>query len=181
MSVLKLPTRFARSWLRLRLPVAFAAAAAALMVSSVHASDESLKVALQARYDAMKSAMAAHDEAAVASILAQGFTSVDVLGQVEGGPQMIAEVNALKPDPNRVSKTTLLTVAPAPGKVTVEQRYDMKTTKTGADGVAHKIELITLSTDTWVTSAGVWLMERTVTNELSYFNDGNLVAHKIRA
>jgi hypothetical protein len=54
----------------------------------------------------------------------------------------------------------------------------MKTVKTAADGTRHNIELVTLSTDTWVKPADVWLIERTVTNELSYFKDGQLVGHK---
>ncbi len=33
---------------------------------------------------------------------------------------MIAEVNGLKPDPNRVSKTTLLSLSPAGNTVTVD-------------------------------------------------------------
>jgi hypothetical protein len=54
----------------------------------------------------------------------------------------------------------------------------MKTVKATPDGVQHNIELVTLSTDTWVKPAEVWLVQRTVTNELSYFRDGQLVVHK---
>jgi hypothetical protein len=56
----------------------------------------------------------------------------------------------------------------------------MRTIKTGADGARHKVEVVTLSTDTWVKSQAVWLMQRTVTNELSYYVDGAMVAHNVR-
>ncbi len=148
--------------------------------SGASGADDSLKDTLQARYAAMKAAMAAHDATAITAILAPGFTSIDVLGQSEAAPQMIAEVNGLKPDPNKVSTTTLMSVSPAASAVTVEQRYDMKTIKAGADGVAHNVELVTLSTDTWVRPANVWLIGRTVTDELSYFVDGQLVGHKVK-
>lgn len=141
-------------------------------------ADDSLKAALQSRYAAMKSAMAAHDGAAVTAILAPDFTSIDVLGQSEGAAQMIGEVNALKPDPNKSSETTLLSISPAANSAVVKQRYDMKTIKTAADGSQHSVELITLSTDSWTKSAGAWLLQRTVTNEMSYYKDGQLVMHK---
>jgi hypothetical protein len=86
----------------------------------------------------------------------------------------------LKSDPNKKSKTTLETVSRQGDTALVRQRYDMRTTKAGSDGVQHQIELVALSTDTWVKPQAVWLMQRTVTNELSYFVDGAMVAHKVR-
>ena len=158
--------------------------AAALSIVSIPAgsvagaADDLLISVLQSRYAAMKTAMAAHDRAAIAAILAPDFVSVDVAGSSESADQMITAVNALKPDPNKSSETTLISVVPAASAVTVEQQYDMKTVKTAADGTQHKIEIVALSTDTWVKRADAWLMARTVTNELSYFKDGQLVGHK---
>lgn len=143
-------------------------------------ADDSLRVALQSRYADLKAAMAAHDGAAIAAILAPDFVSVDVSGKSEFASQMIAEVNGLKPDSNKSSETTLISVTPGTGVVTVKQRYDMKTVRAGADGTQHNVELIALSTNSWVKPAGVWLIERTVTNELSYIRDGLLVAHKVQ-
>jgi ketosteroid isomerase-like protein len=158
----------------------------ALSIASIAAgsgagfADEPAKAVLQGRYAAMKMAMAAHDAAAIERMLAPGFVSIDVTGQPESGTQMIAEVIALKSDPNKSSETTLLSVVRTVSGVTVEQRYDMKTVKSDADGTPHDIELVALSTDTWVKSADIWLIERSVTNELSLFRDGQLVAHKQR-
>jgi Domain of unknown function (DUF4440) len=128
----------------------------------------------------MKAAMAAHDGAAMAAIFAPDFTSVDVSGQSKTASQVISEVNDLKPDPNKSSETTLISISPAANVATVEQRYDMKTVRTAADGTQHNVELVTLSTDTWIRRGGVWLIERTVTNELSYFVDGRLGQHKLK-
>jgi hypothetical protein len=141
-------------------------------------ADGDLKAALQSRYAAMKSAMADHNGAAIAAILAPDFASIDVTGQSETAAQMIDEVNALKPDPNKLSETTLLSISSAANSVTVKQRYDMKTTKIASDGSRHSVELITLSTDSWTKSAGEWLLQRTVTNEISYYKDGQMVMHK---
>lgn len=146
--------------------------------SIARAADDPLKAALQHRYAAMKTAMAAHDGASIATILAPNFVSIDVGGQSEGGPQMIAEVNALKPDPNKSSETTLISVTPGANVATIKQRYDMKTVRAAADGTQHHIELVTLSTDTWVKPAKTWLIERTVTDEMTLFTDGKMVLHK---
>jgi hypothetical protein len=42
------------------------------------------------------------------------------------------------------------------------------------------VELVTLSTDSWIKSSDMWLIDSTVTDEMSYFSDGQLVAHKSR-
>ena len=146
--------------------------------SIARAADDPLRAALQLRYAAMKAAMAAHDGSGIAAILAPNFVSIDVTGQFETASQMIAEVNALKPDPNKSSETTLIFVVPEAKAATVKQRYDMKTVGTAADGSQHHFELVTLSTDTWIKPANAWLMERTVTNDVSMFTDGKLVTHK---
>jgi ketosteroid isomerase-like protein len=135
---------------------------------------------MESRYADMKAAMAAHDSAAIAAILAPDFASVDVSGQSKGASERIAAVTALKPDPNRSSETTLISVTPAADTVTVEQRYHMTTVATAADGTRHSVELVTLSTDSWVKPVDVWLIRRTVTNELSLFRDGQVVMHKKR-
>lgn len=129
----------------------------------------------------MKAAMGARDSKAVAALLAPTFVSIDVSGQSENAAQMIQEVAALPKDPNKVSTTTLLSVKPDSNSAVVEQRYDMKTTKTGPDGTKRNIELVTLSRDTWVNSNGTWFMEKTETEQLDYYVDGKRVAHKIHS
>lgn len=125
--------------------------------------------------------MGARDAMAVASLLAPSFVSIDVSGQSEDASQMIQEVAGLPKDPLKVSTTTLLSVKPVGNTAVVEQRYDMKTTKAAPDGAKRNIELITLSTDTWVNSNGEWLMQKTETEQLDYYVDGRRVAHEIRS
>lgn len=146
------------------------------------ASDaESIKSTLQGRYAEMKTAMAAHDDKALAALLAPDFVSVDVSGRAEGAAQMIQEVDALKPDPLKVSNTTLLSVETHDAVALVEQRYDMKTVKTAADGTKRNVELITLSNDTWSDASGTWLLQKSETEQLDFFVNGQRVAHQTRS
>lgn len=148
--------------------------------SAARADDAALKATLQGRYAAMKTAMAARDDKAVAALLAPNFASVDVSGQSENAAQMLQEVDALAKDPNRTSTTTLLAIKVDASVATVKQRYDMKTVKTAADGTKRNIELVTLSTDKWINTNGTWLLQETDTNQLDYFINGQLAAHKVR-
>lgn len=149
-----------------------------LAAAASASAGDSLQSALQSRYAAMKVAMGARDSKAVAALLAPSFVSIDISGQSEGAPQMIQEVAALPKDPLNVSTTTLLSVKPVGNTAVVEQRYDMKTTKTEPDGTKRNIELITLSTDTWVNANGTWLMQKTQTHQLDYYVNGQRVAHR---
>ena len=54
----------------------------------------------------------------------------------------------------------------------VQQRYNMKTTKSGQDDSKRNIELIAISTDTWINPNGVWLLQKTVTKQTDLFVDG---------
>lgn len=144
------------------------------------AADDSLRAALQSRYAELKVATAARDAAALAAIFAPDFVSVEVSGQSRGASQVIAELNAVKPDPNKTSETTLITITPGASAVTVEQRYDMKSVRTAADGTQHNIELVALSTDSWIKPGDVWLIQRTVTHELAVFDGGKLIMHKLK-
>jgi hypothetical protein len=152
----------------------------ALTPATALANNEDLRTMLQSQYAAMKAAMSARDNAAIEAILAPDFQGIDISGQSETAKQMIAEVDALKPDPHKASTTTLISVNLLPNEAIVMQRYDMKTIRDALDGSTHNIELVTLSEDTWIDKKGVWLIKRTVTNELSIFRDGKLIVHKVK-
>lgn len=145
------------------------------------ASDHSLKSTLEGRYEAMKAAMAAHDDKGIAALLAPDFVSIDVSGQSENAAQMISEVDSLKPDSQKISHTTLLSVQLHGNAAVVRQQYDMKTVKTAADGTKRNVELITLSIDTWVHANGIWLLLKTETRQMDYFVNGQNVAHRIHS
>ena len=80
------------------------------LVGPAGSADDSLRAALQSRYADLKAAMAAHDTAALAAIFAPDFVSVEVSGQSRGASEVIADLNAVKPDPNKTSETTLITI-----------------------------------------------------------------------
>jgi hypothetical protein len=142
-------------------------------------SDDPLRPVFEGRYAAMKSAMAARDGKAISEILAPDFVSEDTSGQKEKAETMLKEVVALPKDPLKVSNTTILSIKVDEDSATVDQRYDMKSTKTGPDGNKQNIELISVSTDTWIRSKDTWLLQKTVTNQMDYSVNGKLFIHKV--
>lgn len=153
---------------------------AALAISGACAQEDVTRSALESRYAAMKSAMAAKNGEAISAILAEDFVSVDISGKTGNASQVIQEVLALPFDPNKASKTTLTSIKTDADKAMVEQRYDMKTKKNDQNGNSHDVELITSSSDTWVSKKGVWLLQRTETKQMDYTIDGKTVVHKAR-
>jgi hypothetical protein len=142
-------------------------------------SDYPLRPVFEGRYAAMKSAMAARDGKAISEILAPDFTSEDASGQKENADTMIQGVLALPKDPLKVSNTTILAIRVNAESATVDQRYEMKTTKTGQDGNKRDVELSAVSTYTWIKSKDTWLLQRTVTNQMDYSANGKLLIHKV--
>ena len=149
-------------------------------ISRALAADTDLKPIFETRYALMKSAMGSRDGKAIATLLAPDFLSIDASGQRENSDQMIQEVNTLPIDPQKVSKTTINSVKVTGDTAIVDQSYDMKTRKTGADGKTADVELIAVSEDTWINLKGVWLIQKTVTNQIDYTVNGKSVMHKIR-
>ena len=142
-------------------------------------SDDSLRPVFEGRYAAMKSAMAVRDGKAISEMLAPDFISEDASGQKENADTMIQEVLALPKDPLKVSSTTILSIKVSADSATVDQRYDMKTTKAGPDGNKRDVEMIAVSTDTWIKSKDTWLLQRTVTNQMDYSANGKVLVHKV--
>jgi ketosteroid isomerase-like protein len=143
------------------------------------AGDAHLREVLAGRYAAMKSAMAAKDEAAIRALLTNDFVSVDVNGNSQGADAMIKDVLALPPDPSRHSETTIESIRASGNTAVVEQRYHMTKETAAADGTKKAADLKTLSTDTWVDNQGVWRIAKTVTKQIDYVVDGITVAHKV--
>lgn len=126
-----------------------------VMLASAAVAD--VKADLETQYAAMKLAMAAHDGTALRALLAPDFQSIDISGHTESADDMIAEVAALKADPNKQSHTTLTSVDVADNTASVEQTYEMTTQKAGNDGQNHAIRLTTQSHDIWKLEGGKWL------------------------
>jgi hypothetical protein len=151
------------------------------LASVARGDDSDLRAVLQNRYATMKAAMSAHDDKVVLSLLTTDFVSIDTTGQSMGPTQMIQEVDSLPKDPNKTSTTTIVSIKRAENTAIVGQRYDMKTVKVAADGSSRNVELVSLSTDTWVKFNGSWLLQKTETDQIDYYVDGQLVTHRVRS
>ncbi|MFY9836465.1 MAG: nuclear transport factor 2 family protein [Xanthobacteraceae bacterium] len=130
-----------------------------MMGGSVFAAEPDLRLQLEARYAAMKAAMAARDSDAITALLTPDFVSTDSSNKSEDAAMMIQEVASSPRDPNKDSHTTLTKTTSAGDSAVAEQRYEMTTKKTGPDGTMQDIRLITLSTDTWVHLNGSWRLK----------------------
>jgi Domain of unknown function (DUF4440) len=144
-------------------------------------SRDSLRTEMEKRYAQMKTAMDDRDGKAIAAMLAPGFASENVAGGIQGANEIIKGVQGLLLDPSKASDTTLLSITQSADSVVVDQQYHMTKTKVSPSGEKHEIELVTLSTDTWVKSGGEWLLKRSLTNQLDYRQDGVVVAHQVHA
>jgi hypothetical protein len=92
---------------------------------------------------------------------------------------MLQDVVALPKDPLKLTNTTILSIKVHEDSAILNQRYDMKTTKTGPDGSKRDVDLISVSTDTWIKSKDTWLLRKTVTNQMDYFVNGKPLVHKV--
>jgi hypothetical protein len=144
------------------------------------ATDRPLQQTLQGRYAALQVAMAARDDKAVTALLTPTFTSINIAGQTENAAQMLGEIDTTPKDPSNVSKTTLLSIKRAGNTAIVQQRYDMKSSNVAANGMKRKVEVIAISTDTWVMSHGRWLMQKTQTDRFDYYLNGRRIVHQAR-
>jgi hypothetical protein len=163
-----------------RLVAVFALSALfAASATAARADAPDLTAALQSRYAALKVAIDGRDDKSAAALLATDFVSVDVTGETEDRTQFLAKLDAFAQDPLKSSTTTIVSVKAAGQSATVDQRYDLKTVKTGADGSKRNVEVVTQSTDTWTDVAGAWLLQRTETKQLDYYVNGEQVIHKV--
>jgi hypothetical protein len=141
-----------------------------------------LRAVLEARYAALKTAMAERDPQAISVVLTADFVSEDLGGKTVTAAEMVEQLKGLPKDPGNASETTLVSIQAEGDVATVEQRYRHKTTKAGAAGAPpQELEVETLSTDTWIRADGVWRIRRTVTKQLDLKVDGRLIAHKDRS
>ena len=141
--------------------------------------DESLKTTLEGRYKKLRVAMASRDVASVKTLLASCFVSEDASGNKLDADSMLREVATLPKDPNKVSGTTLVSVEGHDDSAVAVQRYHMTTIKKGQDGSPNRVDLVTISRDTWKrASDGTWLISKTITQQFDYKIDDKLVAHK---
>ena len=149
--------------------------------SSAADFDQPLKTTLEGRYKRLEVAMASRDVAAIRALLTPAFVSEDVDGNKHDADAMMREIAGLPIDPNTASETTLVSVENHGDSAVVIQRYHMTATRAGQDGSPKRIDLVTISRDSWKRGAdGTWLMGTTITQQLDYMINDKLVAHKER-
>ena len=141
-------------------------------------SNSILRHQLEDRYADLMTALESKDEAAVRSLLAEGFVGVDVSGESPNVAQMMKGLLAFPNDANRQWKVTILSVRGDERAAVVKQRYDMTTKLKDTDGSEKPAAVLTLSTDNWVNENGSWRLARTVMHQLDATVDGKTVVHK---
>ena len=128
-------------------------------------AEHPLRPTLEARYAAMRDAMASGQREAVSALLAPAFVSVDVRGKESTAEQMIDSVVKLRIDRSkRTATTTLVSIEEASGMARVLQHYDMTTTENVGPTMPKNLQ--TLSIDKWVNCNGTWLAAKTQTLEV---------------
>ncbi len=177
---------------------AFALAAPAL-------AQDDAKAGFQARYTELRTAMQAHDEAAIGAILTPDYAMTDVRGDTHtradmlaGGGRMgggrpggpgAARADAAKPDAakpadaarsERKIDQTVLSANVAGDVATVGQQLVMSGSREGDDGQPHTMEMTMLGTDTWVRQNGVWLLKASVQTDMTVKRDGDVVFHQAK-
>ncbi len=109
--------------------------------------------------------MARSESAAIAELLADGFTSIDVHDKSTFAGAMIESVNRLHIDRTKRSVATTLTeITATPGEAIVLQHYSMTSSPDAPLSMPKMLQ--TLSIDTWRDVDGAWLLARTHTREL---------------
>lgn len=157
-----------------------AAAAMTLIASPVLAQDDA-KAQFQARYVALRAAMEAHDAAAVGKVFAPGYTMTDIRGEVHDGAEVLdrlAKLAGKSADPSRRAATTVLSASIIGDTATVEQQLSAGGKRAGDDGQEHTMEVIAISSDTWVRQGGTWRLQKSVQKDMTIKRDGEVFFHQ---
>ena len=132
---------------------------------------------LTARYAALKAAMDDREDKPIKAFLTKDFHATDLQGEVHNADEMIAGLAMIPDDPAMKSETTILGVAVDGATAKVSQKRDTNMSRQGRDGATHAIEMISQSDDVWVQSKGVWLLQSTETQDMTFKRDGVEMRH----
>ncbi len=139
-------------------------------------AQEDPKLAFEARYAELSSAMLGKDGARVGAILAPDFQSTDIRGDthtraesLERMSQIPAEMAELKP------VTKVLSVQQSGDTAAVESQMTMHMKRPDESGTEVTLDIAVTANDTWVQRGGAWLLQKTVQKEMSVSKDGEVV------
>lgn len=157
--------------------------------------------AFQERYAELRTAMQAHDEAAVDKLVAPDFSLTDIRGDSHGredlverggrmggrGDRQPARADAGKhgdkdgqpaPHPERKIEQTVLSATVQGNLATIDQQLSMSGKRAGDDGDEHTMEMTMRATDTWARQDGAWVLKSSVQKDMTVKRDGDVVFHQ---
>jgi hypothetical protein len=151
----------------------FGALAAVAMASSAMAQEDP-KAVFQGRYDTLRSAMAAQDQAAVGTILAPGYSMTDIQGEVRDAAGVATMMQRMPPGMGRDAKTTVLEATVSGDTAAIKQQLAAKMARPGPDGAEMTMELEVVSNDTWVKTGDAWQLKASVQKDLTVKRNGDV-------
>jgi ketosteroid isomerase-like protein len=150
----------------------FAAALASVVLVAPAQAQDDAKAQFQARYTELRTAMEAHDGAAVGKILAPDYTMTDIRGQVHDAAAVLERMAKMPAGGGRKGETTVLSASVSGASASVEQQLSGSMKRAGDDGEEHTMEMVAKSKDTWVKSGNVWLLKSSVQTGIVIKRDG---------
>lgn len=145
------------------------------MVGSVQAQEDP-KAAFEARYTEMRTAMLAKDRAGTEKLLTADYQSTDIRGEVHNRADVLDRLAQLPPEmANAKPETKVLSVTVSGATAAVDSQMTMQMKRPGEDGEDMTLDIAVVSSDTWVQTGGVWLLQKSVQKELTVSKDGEIV------
>jgi hypothetical protein len=142
--------------------------------------EATLRTDLQVRSDAWMAAVESRSAANIQPFLSPDFQILDILGRSRDATTSMRDESELPIDPTRINKTTLLTIKIVGSATVVQQRLETQSVNTTTAGDNHLVSMTILSTDRWICSDAVWLLQRKEIDQVDVSVDGQPVAHKVR-
>lgn len=147
--------------------------------AALASGDDALQGALQDRYKALNAAMVLGDDRRLTTFVAPNFVGIAIDGE-RGGVKQTIGFGLLPVDPHSVFTTTLSSLRQLGDTVVVNQRLDIKTTEANCGGQEQRVEYVAYSIDTWIKANGTWVLQRSKTQRLEYYVNGEQIARDAR-
>lgn len=148
-----------------------------VVIAAPAIAQDDAKAMFEARYGALRTAMTAHDTAALGKILAPEYQVTDLRGETRTGAEMIERMGkmaARAPDPSRKMENHVLSATIAGDSATVEQQMVGGGKRMGDDGAEHTMEMVMTSTDTWAKRGADWMLIKSVQTGVTVKRDGEV-------
>lgn len=136
------------------------------------------KALFEGRYAGLRAAMQAQDAAAAGQFVTSDYQLTDIRGEAHGLADAMAQAGRIPSDPAHKPVTRILSAAVNGESAAVDQELTIDTTRTGGDGAEHQIEIIVVSSDSWVHRGDAWLLSKSVQKDLTVKRDGEVFMHQ---